>query len=102
MPASYRVCTRCVMDTSASDITFDEMGECNYCSEFLRRSGHLPHRDPEDLQRNLKEFVSRVKAAGKGRRYDSIVGVSGGVDSSWALVQAVRLGLRPLAVHMDN
>ena len=90
------------MDTSASDIVFDEAGVCNYCSEFLERSGHLRHRDAADLERTLQTFVQKVKAAGKGRRYDCVVGVSGGVDSSWALVQAVKLGLRPLAVHMDN
>jgi N-acetyl sugar amidotransferase len=90
------------MDTTASDITFDQDGVCSYCSEYLQRSGHLQGRDPQDVRQNLERFVARLKAVGKGARYDCIVGVSGGVDSSWALVQAVKLGLRPLAVHMDN
>src|SRR5690242_19121503 len=90
------------MDTTARDITFDKDGVCSYCTEYLQRSGHLQGRDPGDVKRNLDRFVARLKAAGKGARYDCIVGVSGGVDSSWALVQAVKLGLRPLAVHMDN
>lgn len=90
------------MDESAADITFDASGVCNYCSEFLQRSGGLIHEDAALRQSRLDTFVARVKAAGQGKRYDCVIGVSGGVDSSWALVQAVRLGLRPLAVHMDN
>ena len=102
MSASYQICTRCIMDTTASDIVFDPAGVCNYCSEFLERSGHLRNRGSVELQRTLDNLIAKVKAAGKGKRYDCVVGVSGGVDSSWALVQAVKLGLRPLAVHMDN
>jgi N-acetyl sugar amidotransferase len=90
------------MDESATDITFDANGICNYCAEFLQRSGGLIHENAESRKSRLEGFVSRVKAAGQGKRYDCVIGVSGGVDSSWALVQAVRLGLRPLAVHMDN
>lgn len=96
------MCTRCVMDTSASDIRFDEHGVCNYCTDFLRKSGHIIHADPATKQGQLDAFIERVKREGKGKRYDCVVGVSGGVDSSWVLVRVVELGLRPLAVHMDN
>ena len=99
---TYRMCTRCVMDTSASDITFDERGVCSYCRDMVERTGHVIYRSAEDRQRALQAFVAEIKASGAGRQYDCVLGVSGGVDSSWALVQAVRLGLRPLAVHMDN
>ena len=98
----YQQCTYCVMDTTASDIRFDKRGVCNYCSEFLERSGHIIHEDVANKEARLNAFVARVKSSGLGKRYDCIVGVSGGVDSSWVLVQAKRLGLRPLAVHMDN
>ena len=98
----YQQCTRCVMDTSAADITFDENGVCNYCTEFLERSGHIIHEKLADKEARLQELVEQVKASGKGKPYDCIVGVSGGVDSSWTLVEVKRLGLRPLAVHMDN
>jgi N-acetyl sugar amidotransferase len=60
------------------------------------------HKDPKHRTEELNAFVVKVKAEGKGKPYDCIIGVSGGVDSSWVLVQAVKLGLRPLAVHMDN
>jgi N-acetyl sugar amidotransferase len=90
------------MDESAVDIEFDEDGVCNYCKGFLeKKERYLPVSEEERLRR-LNTLVERVKEAGKGKRYDCIVGLSGGVDSSWTLVQVVRLGLRPLAVHMDN
>ena len=97
-----QICNRCVMDTSARTITFDEVGRCNYCTEFIERAGAELAKDPEQRKQEYDQLVAQVKAAGQGKAYDCIIGVSGGVDSSWALVQAVRSGLRPLAVHMDN
>lgn len=97
-----RSCRRCVMDTSALDIVFDEGGVCNYCTEFFQRYSRLLYKQPSQRARELQDFVNGVKKGGKGKRYDCVVGVSGGIDSSWALVQAVEHGLRPLAVHMDN
>jgi N-acetyl sugar amidotransferase len=102
MTKTYQECTRCVMDTSASDITFDERGVCNYCSEFIERAHGVLHMEQAARGEELDRFVAQVQAAGIGKPYDCIIGVSGGVDSSWALVQALELGLRPLAVHMDN
>ena len=99
---NVRTCSRCVMDTSAPDITFDEEGICNYCSDFLREYEKFVEPDPAKRKAKLDALVETIKERGKGKRYDCIVGVSGGVDSSWTLVQAVRLGLRPLAVHMDS
>lgn len=99
---AYQICTRCVMDTSASDISFDVHGVCSYCTKILARSGHLRHEDVNTRMARLHMQVEKVKSAGKNKRYDCVIGVSGGVDSSWALIQSVRLGLRPLAVHMDN
>lgn len=91
------------MDTSAQGIVFDENGRCNFCRAFeeVVQSSALLSNDATRRIR-LADLVDRVKANGKNKPYDCIVGVSGGVDSSWALVQAVQLGLRPLAVHMDN
>jgi len=89
------------MDTTATDIVFDSNGVCNYCTDFAARlararasvAGREAHRD---------EFINRIKTRGTGKEYDCIVGVSGGVDSSYALYLAVTSGLRPLAVHLDN
>lgn len=100
--SKYQICTRCVMDTTANEITFDETGVCNYCSEFIERAGELLNEESSTREEKLKKLVSEVRKSGEGKPYDCIVGVSGGVDSSWTLVKVVELGLRPLAVHMDN
>lgn len=97
-----QTCTRCIMDTSAAGITFDEHGVCNYCTGFLADKFKVLAIDPAERDRRLHSLVDAIKAQGKGKKYDCVIGISGGVDSSWVLVQAIRLGLRPLAVHMDN
>jgi N-acetyl sugar amidotransferase len=102
MNRPYQVCNRCVMDTSAKEITFDENGVCFFCTEFLANAGKSIHRDGAAKKASLDKLIQQIKSDGAGKLYDCIIGVSGGVDSSWVLVQAVRMGLRPLAVHMDN
>lgn len=99
---TYRICTRCVMDTSAKGIEFDENGVCSYCTEFLARSHEILNKSDLQKEKELGHLIKRIKTAGVGKPYDCIVGVSGGVDSSWVLVKVIELGLRPLAVHMDN
>ncbi len=99
---AYQLCTRCVMDISAPEISFDEQGICNFCKEFELRFGHVIHKDKAEKKHELNTFITKVKKDGRNKRYDCIVGVSGGIDSSWVLVESVRQGLRPLAVHMDN
>lgn len=90
------------MDTSAPNISFDDQGYCNFCSDFLDTNAQLLERTEEQQQAALASLVQEVRDAGKGKRYDCIVGVSGGVDSAYTLMKVVELGLRPLAVHMDN
>lgn len=102
MTREYQVCKRCVMDTSVPDIVFNKEGICNYCSEFIENGYQILNIDPLLREKNLAALIRQIKLEGRNKRYDCIIGVSGGVDSSWALVQAVQLGLRPLAVHMDN
>jgi N-acetyl sugar amidotransferase len=102
MTVEHRRCNRCVMDTSVPDIRFDREGLCNYCTQFLLEKVTRPLADRAARSDALNRLVSDIRRQGSGRRYDCVIGVSGGVDSSWVLVQAVRMGLRPLAVHMDN
>lgn len=90
------------MDTSAADITFDADGRCSYCSSFAvawRR-----HQESKHASGSLGHLVQQIRqtASSRKNRYDCVVGVSGGVDSSFVLAKAVELGLRPLAVHVDN
>lgn len=95
-----QVCTRTVMDTTDPDITFDANGICNYWHEFQAFKATLP--GPEARERLLNSALARIKAAGKGKPYDCIIGLSGGVDSSYLAYLAKKWGLRPLAVHFDN
>ncbi|GFK94186.1 7-cyano-7-deazaguanine synthase [Fundidesulfovibrio magnetotacticus] len=99
-PEGLRVCSRCVYDTTIPEIVFDDEGVCQFCRIHEEMERQYP-AGPE-AQRRLEQLVDRVKAQGKGKDYDCIVGVSGGVDSTYTLYQAVKLGLRPLAVHFDN
>ncbi len=97
----YQICTRCVMDSSVHDISFDEQGVCNYCTEYLIRYSNKAE-SAEGKLRFCEKFHKEVRRNGRGKRYDCVVGLSGGVDSSYALYLAVSNGLRPLAVHLDN
>jgi N-acetyl sugar amidotransferase len=90
-------CRRCLMDETAEGIIFTESG-CNYCDEFLE----ILNNPPKKIDLNLEKLVEQIKKDGKNKPYDCIVGISGGVDSSYTLVKVKELGLRPLAVHMDN
>ena len=99
---NYRICQRCVMDTSASEIFFNDDGTCQFCTDFLEKIKSSNLLNYELQQSHLNQFIIKLKKDGQNKKYDCIVGLSGGVDSSWVLVQAVKLGLRPLAVHMDN
>lgn len=90
------------MDTTAAGILFDAQGRCNYCRNFEEKLATYQPASPDELSRRLTKLVDRVKAEGSGKPYDCIVGLSGGADSSFALYQAKKSGLRPLAVHMDN
>jgi N-acetyl sugar amidotransferase len=86
------------MDTTAEDIVFDSEGNCNYCNDFIQ----ILETQAKNKNQSLEQLISSIKQDGLGKKYDCIVGISGGVDSSWVLVKAKELGLRPLAVHMDN
>jgi N-acetyl sugar amidotransferase len=99
---NVRTCARCIMDETAKDISFDELGICNYCAGFLEKQAKHIAWDEGERVRRLDGLLAMVKESGRGKRYDCIVGLSGGVDSSWSLVRAIELGLRPLAVHMDS
>jgi N-acetyl sugar amidotransferase len=90
------------MDSTAADIRFDTDGICSYCSEFVERKQRILEIEPAERKRKFQDLLTKVRENGRGKPYDCIVGVSGGVDSSWVLVTAVENGLRPLAVHMDN
>lgn len=103
MKREYQICKRCVMDTTDPDIIFDENGICDYCTDAIKRLKEIYFIDPEEKRKKLKQIVEKIKSDGKNKKYDCIIGLSGGVDSSYlAYVVVKELGLRPLAVHLDN
>jgi N-acetyl sugar amidotransferase len=98
-----KVCKRCVMDTSDPEIVFDHEGVCNHC----KSADLLLQQVPYSLEKKLKEkefqmLISKIKDDGKGKKYDCIIGLSGGVDSSYVAYVLKEAGLKPLAVHLDN
>lgn len=91
-------CSRCVMDSSAKEFRALTTGGCNFCEQA--RTSLKNRASTRVVEQN--RLIGEIKLAGKGKPYDCVVGVSGGLDSSFALHTAVEMGLRPLAVHMDN
>jgi N-acetyl sugar amidotransferase len=89
------------MDTSDPEITFDKNGVCNYCLNYEDKKLLFTPK-AEDKSRLLNDMVDFCRKKGKGKKYDCIIGVSGGVDSTYVAYKVKKLGLRPLAVHLDN
>lgn len=101
MPHDYRICTKCIMDNLDTSIEFDENGVCNHCRSYEAeiKPRLLP---PGEARVRFKELVRQIKGSDKGKQYDSVLGLSGGTDSSYLAYLAKANGLRPLLVHMDN
>jgi len=89
------------MDTSDTEIQFDENGVCNHCRRY---DEDLPKRvfKGNDARERLEKMVAKIKKSAKGSEYDCIIGVSGGVDSTYVAYLTKQLGLNPLAIHFDN
>ena len=99
---NYQQCSNCVLDTrDDADILFDDRGVSNHCNQYFEHTGKaiLP---PDVAEKKLKVTLDRIKGEGKGKAYDCVLGVSGGVDSTYVAYLAKKWGLRPLVVHLDN
>lgn len=98
--SEYKICSNCVMDTTDSRITFDEEGRCDHCNTFFKKvkpNWHTGDRGKAELL----ALVKKIKDSGKGRDFDCIIGMSGGIDSSYLTYIATEFGLRPLVFHVD-
>lgn len=103
MEKEYKTCKRCIMDTTDPNIEFDERGYCNHCREAESIFNSEPLcLNPKEKEERLKKLIDEIKEKGKNKKYDCIIGVSGGADSSYVAYLTKKLGLRPLAVHLDN
>ena len=97
----YKICNKCIMDTSDPEISFDETGTCNYCRRY-EENKKLYYLTEEAKQRHLQAMTDFCKKKGQGKKHDCIIGISGGVDSTYVAYKVKELGLRPLAIHLDN
>ena len=97
-----QVCSRCIYDERVPSISFDQAGICNFCHQTDRLVAEHGTGRPEG-EAKLGQIIEEIRHAGRGKRYDCIIGVSGGTDSSYMVHLAKKeWGLRPLAVHYDN
>ncbi len=98
---TYQVCSRCVQDSTVPGISFDHKGECNFCHLWDKLDGMFPNG--EKGKAILNDIFAKVKKAGKGKKFDCVVGISGGRDSTYLLWKVVKeWGLRPIAVHFND
>lgn len=97
----YQVCTRCVMDTTDSEISFDENGVCNHCREFDEVTSKRWYPNDEGSTK-LQVIYEKMKKENANKDYDCILGLSGGVDSSYLALKLYEAGIRPLVVHVDG
>jgi len=98
---TYQRCARCVMDTSDQDIYFNDLGFCNHCEDFVTNAekNWFPNAVGAEI---LTNTVNKIKKYGAKKEYDCILGLSGGLDSSFLALKAKEFGLRPLVVHVDG
>lgn len=98
---TVQICQRCIYDETVPNITFDDEGICNYCRQIEELESQFPNDERGESE--LQRLVDEMKAAGKGKKYDALIGVSGGCDSSYLMhLMTKKYGLRLLAVHFDN
>ena len=102
MDRKYQICSNCVMDTTDSKIVFDENEVCDHCNTFYKDIKPYWNPESEESKRKLEQIVENIKKEGKGKDFDCIIGMSGGIDSSYLVYLAkVKLGLNPLVFHVD-
>jgi N-acetyl sugar amidotransferase len=97
----YKICSQCIMDNSDPNIVFDDNGVCDYCNNFKNEISPNWHTEENGLA-ELSLLAEKIKSEGVGKDFDCIIGLSGGLDSSYAAyVAKVKMGLRPLLFHVD-
>ena len=96
------ICTKCILDTTSKLISFDQNGVCNFCHKFDEDAKDVLYVSDEIKRERFTKEIQRIKKLGEGKQYDCILGLSGGVDSSYLAIIAKEQGLRPLVVHFDN
>jgi len=102
MNKKFQICTNCVMDTTDSKIVFDENGVCDHCNTFYKDIKPYWNPESQESKKKLEQIVEQIKKEGNGKDFDCIIGMSGGIDSSYLVYLAKeKLGLNPLVFHVD-
>ena len=96
--SKIRICKRCVMDNINTDVVFDKNGNCNYCTEALEMKDKVWHQNGEE---ELQKILEKIKKHGRNKKYDCVLGLSGGIDSCYVAYLLKKYNLRVLAVHID-
>lgn len=98
----YQICANCIMDTSDPSISFDNKGYCDFCNNYYTEI--QPNWHPNDVGvQKILPIIEKIKKEGEGKDYDCLIGISGGLDSSYVTYAAVKkFGLRPLMFHCDT
>jgi N-acetyl sugar amidotransferase len=99
--SGLKICSHCIYDETLPGIKFNEQGVCNYCQMVDRLKDEYGTGTPEG-ERKLMALIEQIKKDGQRKKYDCVIGVSGGTDSSFLVAKAIDWGLRPLAAHYDN
>lgn len=96
-----KICSKCIYDERTPGISFNDANICNYCIQ-VEELAELYNTGKPKGEEMLISIIEDIKKAGRGKKYDCVIGVSGGTDSSYLLIEALKWGLKPLAVHYDN
>ena len=96
----HQICTKCCIDTTVLGVKFNQSGECNFCKMHNELDQEFPLN--QQGQKKFKIIIQKIIKAGRGRKYDCVVGISGGRDGCYTLYLAKKLGLRPLAIHFND
>lgn len=99
----YRICSRCIIDTDTyPEMVFDDEGVCNVCHVYDEMASKFKMQQEVLSEKFLFQEIEKMKANGRGKEYDCLLGLSGGVDSSYLAIKLKEWGLRPLTLHIDN
>ena len=101
MNDTYRRCNKCIMDTTDPDIEFDDNGVCDHCKRYDEMVKKYVSSG-EEGEKKLYRIIQSIKEYNRSEEYNCIIGLSGGVDSSFVAYKVKQYGLRPLAIHLDN
>jgi N-acetyl sugar amidotransferase len=97
-----KICSKCVLDTSTKLISFDENNVCNFCRQYDVEENILFQKSAKQREEELNKIIDKIKKEQQSNKYDCIVGISGGIDSTYLAHLAVKFGLKPLFVHFNN